>query len=98
MRRYSSFPELSVGGIPFLPRLCSRHVPRAKFSFANSSEGWVMSYVSVGNENSETIEVYFKDHGTGKPVVLIHGWPLTSRSWERQVPALLKAGFRVVTY
>ena len=57
-----------------------------------------MSYVSVGNENSETIEVYFKDHGTGKPVVLIHGWPLTSRSWEKQVPALLKAGFRVVTY
>lgn len=57
-----------------------------------------MSYVSVGNENSETIDVYFEDHGTGNPVVLIHGWLLTSRSWERQVPALLKAGLRVITY
>lgn len=57
-----------------------------------------MSYVSVGIENCDTIDVYFEDHGTGTPVVLIHGWPLTSRSWERQVPALLKAGFRVITY
>lgn len=57
-----------------------------------------MPYLSVGGQDSGTTEVYFEDHGTGSPVVLIHGWPLTSCSWERQVPALIKAGFRVITY
>ncbi len=44
------------------------------------------------------IELYYEDHGTGKPVVLIHGWPLSGRSWEYQVPALVEAGCRVITY
>lgn len=57
-----------------------------------------MPYVNVGQENSGTIDLYYEDHGTGKPVVLIHGWPLSSRSWEKQVPALLAAGYRVITY
>src|SRR5258707_15606765 len=57
-----------------------------------------MSYVSVGKENSSDINLYYEDHGSGNPVVLIHGYPLSGASWERQVPALLKAGFRVITY
>jgi pimeloyl-ACP methyl ester carboxylesterase len=57
-----------------------------------------MSLINVGDENSGTIDLYYEDHGTGKPVVLIHGWPLSGASWERQVPALLAAGYRVITY
>jgi non-heme chloroperoxidase len=57
-----------------------------------------MNYINVGKENSTNIDLYYEDHGTGKPVVLIHGWPLSSGSWEKQVTALLDAGFRVITY
>ena len=57
-----------------------------------------MPYVTVGKENSGNIELYYEDHGSGKPVVLIHGYPLSGASWEKQVPALLKAGYRVITY
>jgi pimeloyl-ACP methyl ester carboxylesterase len=57
-----------------------------------------MPRISVGQENSGSIELYYEDHGKGKPVVLIHGWPLSGRSWEKQVPALLDAGHRVITY
>ncbi|MFI6434186.1 alpha/beta fold hydrolase [Streptomyces sp. NPDC050759] len=57
-----------------------------------------MPYVAVGEENSAPIELYYEDHGTGQPVVLIHGYPLDGHSWEKQVPALLEAGHRVITY
>ncbi len=57
-----------------------------------------MPCVTVGKENSGSIDLYYEDHGSGKPVVLIHGWPLSGRSWEKQLPALLEAGYRVVTY
>jgi non-heme chloroperoxidase len=57
-----------------------------------------MPYINVGKENSGSIDLYYEDHGTGKPVILIHGWPLSGRSWEKQVPVLLAAGFRVITY
>jgi non-heme chloroperoxidase len=57
-----------------------------------------MTKLTVGTENSTAIELYYEDHGTGKPVVLIHGWPLSGRSWENQVPALVEAGHRVITY
>jgi non-heme chloroperoxidase len=57
-----------------------------------------MPYINVGQENSGNIDLYYEDHGTGKPVVLVHGWPLSGRSWEKQVPALLNAGYRVITY
>ncbi|KAF5087456.1 alpha/beta fold hydrolase [Methanoculleus horonobensis] len=57
-----------------------------------------MSYLTVGKENTGTIDLYYEDHGAGRPVVLIHGWPLSSKSWEKQVPALLDAGYRVVAY
>lgn len=56
------------------------------------------SYINVGQENSTPIDLYYEDHGTGKPVVLIHGWPLSGASWEKQTAALLAAGFRVITY
>jgi pimeloyl-ACP methyl ester carboxylesterase len=57
-----------------------------------------MSRISVGEENFSNIELYCEDHGAGKPVVLIHGWPLSGASWEKQVAALLDAGHRVITY
>ncbi len=57
-----------------------------------------MPYATVGKENSGNIDLYYEDHGTGRPVVLIHGWPLSGRSWEKQTSALLEAGHRVITY
>jgi non-heme chloroperoxidase len=57
-----------------------------------------MPAVTVGRENSADIEIYYEDHGTGQPVVLIHGYPLSGRGWDKQVPALLEAGYRVITY
>ena len=57
-----------------------------------------MPFVTVGKENSGNVDLYYEDHGRGKPVVLIHGWPLSGRSWEKQTTALLEAGYRVVTY
>jgi non-heme chloroperoxidase len=55
-------------------------------------------FINVGQENSTPIELYYEDHGSGLPVVLIHGWPLSGRSWEKQLTALLAAGRRVITY
>jgi non-heme chloroperoxidase len=57
-----------------------------------------MSYVDIGKENSTSIHLYYEDHGSGQPVVLIHGYPLSSASWEKQVPVLLDAGYRVIAY
>src|SRR5258706_13773040 len=57
-----------------------------------------MAYITVGKENSSNIDLYYEDHGSGKPVVLIHGYPLSGTSWEKQLPALLQAGRRVITY
>jgi non-heme chloroperoxidase len=57
-----------------------------------------MPYVTVGKENSTNIELYYEDHGSGKPVVLIHGYPLSGASWEKQIPVLLDGGYRVITY
>jgi len=52
----------------------------------------------VGKENSSDIQLYYEDHGSGDPVVLIHGYPLSSASWEKQIPVLVEAGQRVITY
>jgi non-heme chloroperoxidase len=57
-----------------------------------------MSYITVGQENSGTIDIYYEDLGSGQPVILIHGFPLNGHSWEKQVAVLLKAGYRVITY
>ena len=57
-----------------------------------------MPRLKVGTENATPIELQYEDRGEGAPVVLIHGWPLSARSWENQVPALVEAGHRVITY
>ena len=57
-----------------------------------------MPYITVGKENSGNIDLFYEDHGSGKPIVLIHGYPLSGASWEKQVPVLLDAGHRVITY
>jgi len=57
-----------------------------------------MAYIKVGTENSTDVELYYEDHGSGQPVVLIHGYPLDGSSWEKQTAALLAAGYRVITY
>jgi non-heme chloroperoxidase len=57
-----------------------------------------MPYVTVGEENSGSIDIYYEDHGSGRPVMLIHGYPLNGHSWEKQVPALLDAGHRIIAY
>jgi non-heme chloroperoxidase len=63
-----------------------------------AQENDIMAYLKVGEENNTDIEIYYEDRGTGKPVVLIHGWPLSGASWERQTAALLAAGYRVISY
>ena len=57
-----------------------------------------MTTVTVGQENNADIEIYYEDHGAGQPVVLIHGYPLSGRAWDKQVLVLLDAGHRVITY
>ena len=57
-----------------------------------------MGYITVGEENSAPIELYYEDQGTGQPVLLIHGYPLDGSSWERQTREILAAGYRVLTY
>ncbi len=57
-----------------------------------------MPFVTVGQENSGNIDLFYEDHGSGQPIVLIHGFPLNGRSWEKQMPTLLGAGYRVIAY
>jgi non-heme chloroperoxidase len=57
-----------------------------------------MPYIDVAKENSAPINLYYEDHGSGSPVVLIHGYPLSSSSWEKQLPVLLDGGYRVIAY
>jgi pimeloyl-ACP methyl ester carboxylesterase len=80
----------------------SEHAPFGKGGSARSGfnfcKGFIMNFINVGKENSGSIDLCYEDHGTGKPVVLIHGWPLSGASWERQVAPLLDAGYRVITY
>jgi non-heme chloroperoxidase len=57
-----------------------------------------MARITVGTENGNPIEIYYEDHGSGQPIVMIHGYPLNSDSWERQERALLGAGYRVIRY
>jgi non-heme chloroperoxidase len=65
---------------------------------AATNRGESVPYVTVGQENSHDIDLYYEDHGTGQPVVLIHGYPLDGHSWEKQERVLLDAGYRVITY
>src|SRR4029078_9897907 len=65
---------------------------------AATRKGASMPHATVGTENDNDIKIYYEDHGSGMPVVLIHGYPLNSDSWERQEPELLSAGYRVIRY
>jgi non-heme chloroperoxidase len=57
-----------------------------------------MPYITVGTENSADIKIHYKDHGSGRPIVLIHGYPLNGNSWERQERVLLERGYRCISY
>src|ERR1700728_3389675 len=67
-------------------------------SSAKSTVAETRGFIKVAQENSTSIELYYEDHGSGPPVVLIHGWPLNGDAWEKQTAALLTAGHRVITY
>jgi non-heme chloroperoxidase len=58
----------------------------------------IMGFITVGDENSTPIDLYYEDQGSGQPVVLIHGYPLNGHSWEKQTRELLASGYRVITY
>jgi non-heme chloroperoxidase len=57
-----------------------------------------MPYLKVGQENTGPVGLYYEDHGSGPPVIMIHGYPLSGRAWDKQLPALLGTGYRVITY
>jgi non-heme chloroperoxidase len=88
-RRHSL--ALAAAGLtaPLLPTFSSAQTRK---------ESTLMSVLKVGQENSTPIEIYYEDHGSGSPAVLIHGWPLNGDAWEKQTAALLAAGHRVITY
>ena len=65
-----------------------QHATEAKFSMSN---------LYAGEENSSKIDPHYSDHGTSRSVGLVYGWPLSGRSWEKQLPALLNAGYRLIT-
>ena len=83
-----------------LPSPSRTHVPSASSQSAHteSNRKSMSNYINVGQENSTPIDLHYEDHGSGSPVVLIHGWPLSGASWEKQTAALLDAGHRVITY
>lgn len=57
-----------------------------------------MAWLTVGEENGTPIDLHYEDYGDGRPVVLVHGWPLGGQAWEHQLPPLVSAGYRVITY
>src|ERR1700676_4809764 len=71
--------------------------PRSTVAIDNP-RGSTMPFVKVGTENSADIEIHYNDHGPGKPIVLIHGYPLNGNSWERQERVLLESGYRCISY
>ena len=74
--------------------------PHTRTRVAAGTQKWreAMPYVTVGTENDAPIEIHYEDHGSGRPIVLIHGYPLDGNSWERQERVLLANGYRVITY
>src|SRR5881628_346090 len=91
--------KLAAAGVaaPLLSALPSTAAAESPL-FQNPGGSATGNRIRVGQENSTPIELYYEDHGSGSPVVLIHGWPLSGASWEKQTAALLEAGHRVITY
>jgi non-heme chloroperoxidase len=91
---------LGVAAIPAVGWLADGESANAapRLQYQGTKGRTSMPYVTVGKENSGDIKIYYEDHGSGHPVILIHGYPLSGASWEKQVPALLGAGYRVITY
>jgi len=83
---------------PRLPAFVNAAQGAETLSIGHDNRSKHMSFVKVGDENSTPIEIYYEDHGSGPPVVLIHGWPLNGDAWEKQTSALLTSGHRVITY
>jgi pimeloyl-ACP methyl ester carboxylesterase len=92
--------KLAAAGVaaPLLSALPSTAAAAESDPFQGAGKAATSSRIRVGQENSTPIELYYEDHGSGSPVVLIHGWPLSGASWEKQTAALLAAGHRVITY
>ena len=92
--------KLAAAGVaaPLLSALPSTATAAESAPFQGAGKAATSSRIRVGQENSTPIELYYEDHGSGSPVVLIHGWPLSGASWEKQTAALLAAGHRVITY
>jgi pimeloyl-ACP methyl ester carboxylesterase len=92
--------KLAAAGVaaPLLSALPSTAPAAESSQSQRTATDAVSSRIKVGQENSTPIELYYEDHGAGSPVVLIHGWPLSGASWEKQTAALLAAGHRVITY
>src|SRR5258707_333736 len=92
--------KLAAAGVaaPLLSALPPTAAAAESSRFQRGGTDAVSSRIKVGQENSTPIELYYEDHGSGSPVVLIHGWPLSGASWEKQTAALLAAGHRVITY
>ena len=83
------------------PGWCGRHslCGMSTTDLLDKEKGDVQCHtLKSAEKNSSDVELYYEDHGSGKPVVLIHGYPLSGASWEKQVPVLLEAGYRVITY
>ncbi|MGH3973137.1 MAG: alpha/beta fold hydrolase [Pseudonocardiaceae bacterium] len=81
-----------------MPRLASGHAVVNGAVMSDRERSHTMAHVTVSEENGTPVDLYYEDHGSGQPVILIHGWPLSGRSWEPQIPALVADGYRVITY
>src|SRR5438094_380018 len=64
----------------------------------HTDEGFQMPFISVGKENTKDIEIYYKDWGSGQPVVFSHGWPLSADDWDAQMLFFFKHGYRVIAH
>src|SRR5690349_20443441 len=88
----------SPGGYPGVPVPGHSDKCPGRYHYEHGTARIAMPFVTTGRENSAEIRIYYEDHGTGSPVVLVHGYALNGRSWEKQEAALLAAGHRVITY
>src|SRR5712672_662347 len=102
MGRFSRRDAVSLAtgtlATPLMPAVGKAAQGAETSSIGHDSRSRLMSFVKVGEENSTPVEIYYEDHGSGPPVVLIHGWPMKGDAWEKQTSALLAAGHRVITH